>query len=79
MKIDVAVSRTCNKLNQSFDDYERYRRNARAELSFNVQNVPDARIDRGTAACETDTLPTELPRPVRGTKYQSATECRLAS
>ena len=26
--------------------------------------MPDARIDRGTAACEADTLLTELPRPV---------------
>ena len=26
-------------------------------------NVPDARIDRGTAVCKADTLPTELPRP----------------
>ena len=24
----------------------------------------NARIDRGTAACEADTLPTDLPRPV---------------
>ena len=27
-------------------------------------NVPEARIAHGTAACEADTLPTELPRSV---------------
>ena len=34
------------------------------ENIFPRKNVHDARIDRGTAACEADTLPTELPRPV---------------
>ena len=36
------------------------------------KNVLDARVDHGTAACETDTLPTELLYPVqRDTRLMS--------
>ena len=34
------------------------------EIIFPRKNVSDARIDCGTAACEADSLLTELPRPV---------------
>ena len=33
-------------------------------IIFPQKNVPDARIDHVTAACEADSLPTELPCPV---------------
>ena len=33
-------------------------------MIFPLKNVLDARMDRGTAAWEADTLATELPRPV---------------
>ena len=32
---------------------------------FPRKNVPDARIDLRTAACQADMLTTELPRPVK--------------
>ena len=35
------------------------------EIIFPRKNVLDTRIDRGTAACEKDMLPTELPQPVK--------------
>ena len=35
------------------------------EIIFPQKNVPDMRIDRGTADCEAEMLQKELPRPVR--------------
>ena len=34
------------------------------EVIFSGNNVPYAKIDRGTAACEAGMLPTELPHQV---------------
>ena len=45
---------------------------------FQRKNVRDARVDLGTAACESDSLPTELPHPAIESlvNKEMSTHCR---